>query len=341
MKKFFMNLNFKSIFILAAFLSLGGGVGCNSSAPSSPGVNGNLSASVVKRTPSPTPTFTSVPTPADPNAPCTPSFTTVFYAGQTIPVGTVTYSNTLTDLTIAINLTAPWQLSEVHLYAGTSPVPTNKGGNVAPGQFPYQEEFSNPCPSTYSLTLPLESLGVGCGNPLNIAVHAVVRKIGLEGEVVQQETAWANGTPFTGNQWGWTSVYTICCPPPTPTPVGCTLTQGYWKTHSKYADNASQQLPWPISEDTQLCGQSWFDILSIQPQGEAWLILAHQWIAAKLNVATGASTPPDVAAAITTGDQILTSNCVHLSGSLATQALGLATTLDNYNNGLTGPGHCQ
>src|SRR5690242_8521526 len=60
----------------------------------------------------------------------------------------------------------------------------------------------------------------------------------------------------------------------------CTLTPGYWKNHSKYATNSSQMRPWPISEDTLLCGMRWYDILWTPPEGEAWFILAHHWIAA-------------------------------------------------------------
>ena len=45
-----------------------------------------------------------------------------------------------------------------------------------------------------------------------------------------------------------------------------------------------------MQEDDVLCGQSWYDILWTETNGNAWYILGHQWIAATLNVAAGAST---------------------------------------------------
>src|SRR5258708_3911894 len=59
----------------------------------------------------------------------------------------------------------------------------------------------------------------------------------------------------------------------------CTFTMGYWKNHNKYADNPSQQIPWPIcsqdpqGEDTLLCGMRWLYILQTEPNGNAWYIL--------------------------------------------------------------------
>ena len=39
---------------------------------------------------------------------------------------------------------------------------------------------------------------------------------------------------------------------------------------------------------------SWSEILWVQPEGDAYIILAHQYIAASLNVDNGASTTPEV-----------------------------------------------
>ena len=69
------------------------------------------------------------------------------------------------------------------------------------------------------------------------------------------------------------------CDPGICDPVaGCTLTPGFWKNHSQL-----------ITEDTLLCEETWIDILNTPPRrGNAFYILAHQWIAAELNVADGA-----------------------------------------------------
>ena len=123
------------------------------------------------------------------------------------------------------------------------------------------------------------------------------------------------------------------------TDEGCTRTLGYWKNHSAHADNPSQNIPWPISEETLLCGKTWFDILNTTPRGEAWVILAHQWIAAKLNAASGASTSVLGNALDEAGD-LLADNCGGISGDARDRALELASLLDDFNNGVIGPGHC-
>src|SRR5206468_2504671 len=70
--------------------------------------------------------------------------------------------------------------------------------------------------------------------------------------------------------------------------------------------------------------------------------LAHQLIAAKLNVAQGAS-PTAVASAIASADALIGALVVPPIGSgflkpSATSAL--TDALDAYNSGTTGPGHC-
>jgi len=120
---------------------------------------------------------------------------------------------------------------------------------------------------------------------------------------------------------------------------GCTLTQGYWKNHSIYGKNKSQQTPWPISEDTQLCGESWYDILHTAPKGDAWYVVAHQFIAASLNAATGADVPPGVAEALSAAEGYL-ADC-EISKAEKADALASKDVLDEYNNGDVGPGHCD
>ncbi len=121
----------------------------------------------------------------------------------------------------------------------------------------------------------------------------------------------------------------------------CTLTQGYWKNHNQLETQARRQLDWPapLDEAQQLCGQALLDILNIAPRGEAWYILAHQYIAASLNVAAGADDA-DVASALAESKAILAASC----GGVTTdrqRAIDLSYLLDSFNNGLIGPGHCD
>ena len=127
---------------------------------------------------------------------------------------------------------------------------------------------------------------------------------------------------------------------------GCTLTQGYWKTHSRYGPAPYDNTWAKIGEDTPffLSGQSYYQVLWTSPSGgNAYYILAHQYIAAKLNTLNGASTTPAVDGAMTWAETFF--NNYKPSDSLdkvtSNQAKGYAATLDSYNNGLIGPGHCS
>jgi hypothetical protein len=130
---------------------------------------------------------------------------------------------------------------------------------------------------------------------------------------------------------------------------GCTLTQGYWKTHSKYGpapyDNA-----WGAKAGGDApffdTGKSYYEILWTAPKGgNPYLILAHQYIAAEMNVLNDASIPGNVLAAwnqatglLDAYDGDLSINKRKADGVLAIQ---LAALLDDYNNGRVGPGHCS
>lgn len=126
---------------------------------------------------------------------------------------------------------------------------------------------------------------------------------------------------------------------------GCTLTQGYWKTHSRYGP-APYDTTWAkVGEDTPfyLSGQSYYQVLWTSPSGgQAYYILAHQFIAAQLNVLNGASTTPTVDAALAWAEGFFQTHTPTSFGkTLARQAKDHAATLDAYNNGLAGPVHCS
>jgi hypothetical protein len=131
-----------------------------------------------------------------------------------------------------------------------------------------------------------------------------------------------------------------------PCNTGCTLTLGYWKTHSKYGPARYDETWAQIGEDTGFysSGKSYYQVLWTAPQGNAYYILAHQYIAAKLNILNGASATPEVNAAISWAETQffnLYSPSSTLSKSVKNQATTYATLLNNYNNGVVGPGHCS
>jgi hypothetical protein len=122
-------------------------------------------------------------------------------------------------------------------------------------------------------------------------------------------------------------------------PKHCTRTQGYWRNHNVYAEQPNNQIPWPISEDTIGCGDTWYNWLWVEPQGDAWVIVAHQWVAAQLNWGSGAPVTPEVEQAIYDGGAFLSACSVSEEDRAA--ALEVAALLDAYNNGEAGVASCD
>jgi hypothetical protein len=130
--------------------------------------------------------------------------------------------------------------------------------------------------------------------------------------------------------------------------AGCTLTIGYWKTHP----GATAKLL-PIWLGTP--GGAKSIQVTTAPQATTTLSfngdasnginkLDGQLLGAKVSIATGADSSA-VASTIGAADAFLathnSADWASLTKTQKTQVLGWATTLDNYNNGLTGPGHCS
>jgi len=134
----------------------------------------------------------------------------------------------------------------------------------------------------------------------------------------------------------------------TPPVSGCTFTQGYYKNHESVvvqllSTNGGFVVGGKLvlSQDGTLAltAAQIDDNLQTAPKGgDAFLILTHQLITAELNVKGGASTPTDVANAITAARLLLNGG---ITAGEEDQAKALADTLDAFNNGLTGPGHCD
>jgi hypothetical protein len=122
--------------------------------------------------------------------------------------------------------------------------------------------------------------------------------------------------------------------------LGCTYTQGYWKNH---ATN------WPTGYEPSALfyssGQTWLQVLWTEPKGgNAYYILAHQYIAAVLNKANGAYVPAEIQSILTSAASWFStsnpSSCAE-KGSCQPQK-NWAAVLDTYNRGEYpgGPPHC-
>jgi hypothetical protein len=150
-----------------------------------------------------------------------------------------------------------------------------------------------------------------------------------------------NDSGDTGSD-SWTVTANIACA------QGCTLTPGYWKTHSEYGpapyDDTWAQLPNGADTSFFLSGQSYYEVLWTPPKGgNAYYILADAYIAAELNGLNGASSTPEVDAALTSAETFFSTYEPDdkLGKTERQDAISNARILDMYNNGLIGPGHCS
>lgn len=125
------------------------------------------------------------------------------------------------------------------------------------------------------------------------------------------------------------------CDPPPDAGDGCTLTQGYWKNHEE---------AWPV--DSLMLGSRTYAkaelllILRTPVQGNGLISLSHQLIAAKLNVAAGADDAA-ISASIAAADALIGDLVVGVDHLPTSDVGDLVGALDGFNNGASGPGHCD
>lgn len=138
---------------------------------------------------------------------------------------------------------------------------------------------------------------------------------------------------------------------------GCTLTQGYWKTHSVLGPAPYDSEGWgnlgdfdgnegeeEEGEDWVNWSIDWYTAFWTPPKGgNVWYKLAHQFQAAYLNAQNGASTPTEVDDALADAENwLMTMNPDDKTkGKDAKDANSWHSTLASYNEGDIGPGHCD
>lgn len=134
--------------------------------------------------------------------PCGTPLEPILYAGQYIDTGVVYIYNDDTNLYIEITTAGGWELTETHVAVAPSMelIPQTGSGNPKVGQFDLAAVHEPPVTS-YIYTVPDPNY-----TPVYIAVHAVVQLV-QDGQVVQEETAWADGAPFPGANWATYIVY--------------------------------------------------------------------------------------------------------------------------------------
>ena len=144
-----------------------------------------------------------------------------------------------------------------------------------------------------------------------------------------------------------TATYTVTID--VPCPEGCTLTLGYWQTHSSQGPAPFDDTWALIGEDTTffLSGVSWLEAIQANPQGNAYWILAQQYVAAQLNFLTGADAPPEVVTAFNDATALFTAwtpaeiGALKGNDAIRQEFLAAADVLASYNEGDIGPGHCD
>lgn len=122
-----------------------------------------------------------------------------------------------------------------------------------------------------------------------------------------------------------------------------TATPGYWSTHSKYGPAPYNEAWGIIGEDTvfYLSGESWYQVINTpRAGGNAYYILARQYIAVRLNHWAGATSTPEVDAAMEWSEEFFATYRTDdkLHRLVRSSAISYAELLDQYNNGVIGPG---
>ncbi len=159
---------------------------------------------------------------------------------------------------------------------------------------------------------------------------------------VENVASFVAGTTGVSNSDRWDIAVSVPCN------EGCTRTQGYWGNRSKYGPSpydATWALVMPDGEDSPFfsSGQTWYQVLQTPAaDGNAYYILAYQYIAAVLNQLSGADTSA-ITAELTLAAQLLADYTPgsSITGALRDSFINTASTLDDYNNGRIGPGHCS
>ncbi|MDI6718800.1 MAG: hypothetical protein QMD46_04235 [Methanomicrobiales archaeon] len=177
-----------------------------------------------------------------------------------------------------------------------------------------------------------------------------------------QQNGWVLTFPLLPN-YGYHAAYLCCGCNPDPCgdachksiwrsfcnePLGCTRTPGYWKTHSVYGPAPYDSTWASIGEDTLFyeSGQSFYEVLWTEPRGNAYYILSFQFIAAQLNVLSGAHLPPAVEDAMEDAAVLFNtytpSQIAQLKGNSAVRQrfIELADLINDYNEGELGVPHC-
>lgn len=167
----------------------------------------------------------------------------------------------------------------------------------------------------FNFEVPLTAIGiVECGDAINLSLAITIAR-SVNGQSISnisgflfgnQEVGYPVAGPFAGQTPSWWHVYQHRAPTEPPD-LGCVRPAGYYKNHNALS-KPSQRDPWPIGENTQICGITWLTAMQTK-SNDAWYRLASEWITAMLNVADGALAPLQTLDYMTEADGRLRDAC--------------------------------
>ena len=236
-------------------------------------------------------------------------------------------TNTATATTTTVGIGSGTGTAAVS-FANTTPTTTDDCANVSDTFTVTGAPNGSICTTTtfnYRVTIQSEVLDCGLNEINNTATVAATSD---ESEQTASEKVYVlKNCPEVGN--------------------GCTLTQGYWKNHGdptrKQFDATWNLLPGGLGANTALftSGKTWMQAFKTPVAGNPYWALAYQYMAAKLNILAGADSNAVAAALASAETYLAMSPTTKWSKTQKDAMTALAATLDRYNNGLTGPGHCS
>lgn len=126
-------------------------------------------------------------------------------AGQNYVAGEILVTADESTLYITYRTYNGWVIDATHLYAGVcEDIPQNRAGNPRIGVFDHATPHSQSVDEvTYALDIEFFE------ECFCVAAHAEVSLLGENGNVIQQETAWGEGTSFDGNSWAMYSDFCL------------------------------------------------------------------------------------------------------------------------------------